>query len=75
MLHSFEVTLAVCVKYKTILSTNMANHHHIKDSIPFLWTSGRGSILWVFGKHDPSISIHLLWQIQIKFKFLLHQLH
>lgn len=38
----------------------MANHHHIKDTIHFLWTSGRGSILCVFGKHDSSIcTLHL----------------
>lgn len=53
MLKSSEVTLAVCVKYKTILSINMANHHHIRYNSLHM-DAGSGSIMCVFGKHDPS---------------------
>lgn len=56
-LNSSEVTLAVCVKHKNVLSINMANHHQVKDNIPFPWTSCRGTILCVFGKHNPSTCI------------------
>lgn len=43
----------------------MANHHHIKGIVPFLWTSGRGSVLYVFGKHNASICTLYLYQLNL----------
>lgn len=40
---------------KTLYPQIWLPHYHIKGIILFLWTSRRGSILCVFGKHDPSV--------------------